>query len=95
MVKLVTEGNICHVGDANIGITSLGAAGAGWFSDTGTDGGAGCIGGVYTGVTSVNSANAGEDLLGAHMHGMGKRGECSQCKSIFWWRFCRWIFWFW
>ena len=75
MVNLVTEGNICRVGDANIGITSLGAAGTGEsFSDTGTDGGAGCIGGVCTWVTSVNSANSDEGLLGAHMHGMGKRG---------------------
>ena len=39
-------------------------------------GGTGCIGGVCTGVTSVNSANAGEGLLGAHIHGMGKKGEC-------------------
>ena len=75
MVNLVTESNICRVGDANIGITNMGAAGAGeYFS---TDGGAGCIGGVCTGITSVNSANAGEGLLGAHMHGMGKNGECS------------------
>ena len=74
----VTEGNICRVGDANIGITNMGAADAGeYFSDTGTDGGAGCIGGVCTGITSVNSANAGEGLLGAHMHGIGKNGECS------------------
>ena len=78
MVNLVTEGNVCYVGDANIGITSIGADGAGEsLSDTGTDGDAGCIGGVYTGVSCVNSANAGEGLLGAHMHGMGKRGECS------------------
>ena len=78
MVNPVTEGNICRVGDANIGITNIGAADAGeYFSDTSTDGGAGCIGGVCTGITSVNNANAGEGLLGAHMHGIGKNGECS------------------
>ena len=71
MVNLVTEGNICRVGDANIGLTNIGAAGAGkYFSDTSTDSGAGCIGGVCTNVTSVNSVNAGEGLLGAHMHGI-------------------------
>ena len=78
MVNPVTEGNICRVGDANIGITNIGAADAGeYFSDTSTDGGAGCIGGVCTGTTSVNNANAGEGLLGAHMHGIGKNGERS------------------
>ena len=78
MVNLVTEGNICRVGDASIGITNMGAAGTGeYFSDTGTDGGAGCIGGVCTEITSVNSANACEVLLGAHMHGIGKNSECS------------------